>query len=293
MMTGSVEMWWAALCVVALLNVAVWALCAFNLKSRQAVWGIETFAARRLQVVFSGIYVFGCAYRSFFPVYDVPRLCLVDSWVSSVIVGRSVATLAEVCFVAQWALMLREVSDRSGCRIGRSVSLMVVPMILLAEICSWYSVLTTSNIGHVIEESLWGLAAALMIVSLAVLLPRCVPAKRPLVFAWCAASASYVAYMFLVDVPRYWTRWVADEIRHRSYISVWQGLFDTSHRWLVSRQWSDWHGEVVWMTLYFSVAVWLSIALIHAPAPSEYLAQRRHPSERRRIGVKGVFGTQP
>jgi hypothetical protein len=40
-----------------------------------------------------------------------------------------------------------------------------------------------------------------------------------------------------------------------------------STRWVVSRRWSDWQSEVTWMTLYFSVAVWLSLALIHAPLP--------------------------
>jgi hypothetical protein len=34
---------------------------------------------------------------------------------------------------------------------------------------------------------------------------------------------------------------------------------------VVSHRWQDWHNEVAWMSLYFSVAVWLSIALVHAP----------------------------
>ena len=38
----------------------------------------------------------------------------------------------------------------------------------------------------------------------------------------------------------------------------------TSDRWVVSHRWTDWESEVVWMSLYFSVAVWLSIGLMHA-----------------------------
>ena len=66
-------------------------------------------------------------------------------------VGRSVATVAELCFVAQWALLLREVSQATGSAFGLSVA-PDVPLIVIAETCSWYSVLTTSNLGHVVEE---------------------------------------------------------------------------------------------------------------------------------------------
>jgi hypothetical protein len=34
---------------------------------------------------------------------------------------------------------------------------------------------------------------------------------------------------------------------------------------VVSHRLEDWKNEIAWMSLYFSVAVWLSIALIHAP----------------------------
>jgi hypothetical protein len=42
-------------------------------------------------------------------------------------------------------------------------------------------------------------------------------------------------------------------------------VVDASGRWVVSHRWEDWKNEIAWMSLYFSVAVWLSIALIHAP----------------------------
>jgi hypothetical protein len=57
--------------------------------------------------------------------------------------GRSVATIAELCFVAQWALMLRHTSRETGCVTARVTSYVVLPLIVIAEMCSWYSVLTT------------------------------------------------------------------------------------------------------------------------------------------------------
>jgi len=40
--------------------------------------------------------------------------------------------------------------------------------------------------------------------------------------------------MFLVDVPMYWARWLADEAQGRGSLSLAQGLVDTSTRWVVS-----------------------------------------------------------
>ena len=71
--------------------------------------------------------------------------------------------------------------------------------------------------------------------------------------------------MFGVDVPMYWSRWLADNAVGRGTLSVADGLVDASTRWVVSHRWEDWRGEVIWMTAYFSVAVWLSIALVLVP----------------------------
>ena len=262
-MSVDIFFWELSLCVVAAINVLIWSLSATSLSRRQSVLTAEDYKVRRLQLLLSAGYVFGCAFRSIFPVYDVPRLCLVDSWLCSVIIGRSVATIAELCFAAQWALLLREISRATGSNVGKTTAGAIVPTIAIAEAFSWYSVLTTSNLGHVIEESLWAMCAVLLVASLAAIWKRCHTTLRPLLALWCAAGVSYVAFMFLVDVPMYWSRWLADEANGRLYMSITDGLLDVSQRLVVSRRWEDWQHEVAWMTLYFSVAVWFSIALIH------------------------------
>jgi hypothetical protein len=264
MMSASVISWWYFLCVVAVVNIAALFLSAITLNRRSHVLPPEAYASRRLQLLLSAVYVFGCAFRSAFPVYDVPRICVIDSWLSSVMIGRSVATVAELCFAAQWALMLRETSRAADSVFGNIASLALVPLIAIAEACSWYSVLTTSNIGHVAEESIWGFSVALLVASSVAIWPRCTTARRPLLLACCVAGSIYVAYMFLVDVPMYWSRWIADEVSGRYYMSIAQGARDVSVRWVVSQRWQDWKSEIVWMSLYFSVAVWISIALVHA-----------------------------
>ncbi|HEY4973980.1 MAG TPA: hypothetical protein VII41_10245, partial [Steroidobacteraceae bacterium] len=260
-MSAGVESWWLLLCALGALNIIAWSLSAAALGRRRLLMPPEAYTARRLQLLLSAVYVFGCAFRSACPVFDGPRLCLFNSWVSSVIVGRSVATCAELCFVAQWAVMLHETSRATGSAVGRYASLAVVPLIAVAEACSWYSVLTTSNLGHVAEESIWGLSAALLVTSMAVIWPRCTASFRPMLVAWCVTGAAYVAFMFLVDVPMYWSRWIADGASGRHYLGIVQGAHDATLRRVVSYRWEDWKSEVIWMSLYFSVAVWLSIAL--------------------------------
>jgi hypothetical protein len=265
-MATEVLVWWFLLCLVSAGNVLALTYSARVLRRKQGALPADVYASRRLQLLLSAGYVLGCAYRSALPVFDVQRICLFDSWLSSVMVGRSVATVAELCFVTQWALLMREISQLTQSRPGRLASLAVLPLIAIAETCSWYSVLTTSNIGHVIEESLWGISAALLVASLLSMWPRASARLRPLLLAMCLTGIAYVAFMFLVDVPMYWARWVADEAGGRHYLSLTQGVLDTSGRWVVSQQWQTWKGEVVWMSLYFSIAVWLSIAFVHTPA---------------------------
>lgn len=264
-MEASTRDWWTLLTAVAAFNLAAWGASAWWLQRRRAGGHAALHRFQRAQLLLSAVYVGGCAWRSALPVFDVPRLVLVDSWWSSVVVGRTVATLAELAFAAQWALLLRSASQATGCRGGRVLSRLLLPMIATAEVFSWYSVLTTANIGHVVEETLWGCGALVLVTGLGFMWGGLDRAQRRLAVVLALGGLVYAAYMFGVDVPMYWARWRADEAQGRVYLDLAQGLSDAGSRWVVSHRWSDWQGEVVWMTLYFSVAVWVSIGLAHAP----------------------------
>jgi hypothetical protein len=80
-----------------------------------------------------------------------------------------------------------------------------------------------------------------------------------------AMGAAYVAFMVTVDVPMYVGRLLADRAAGRAYFGLAAGLHDLATRWIVTFRWDDWHREVPWMSLYFSVEVWLSISFLHAP----------------------------
>lgn len=260
-------LWWYALCAVSAANAVAWMLFARgHLRDRSAIRAAGAAAAPRWgsgwQLVFCGGYVAGCAFRSVFPVFDVPRLGLVESPLSSVLIGRSVATVAELSFVAQWALLTGWVARRTGDRFCAALSRGLLPMIGVAEICSWYSVLSTSNLGHVFEESLWGTAGALLAAALLAVRPRCARPVRGPLLAIGLAAAGYAAYMFAVDVPMYASRWLADEAQRRSYLDLARGLAEVASTIRISDRWEHWHTEVVWMSAYFSIGVWTSLWLV-------------------------------
>lgn len=269
-MTGGVFIWWMLLCALSAFNITIWTLSARSLQRRSEALPAREYSLCKALLFLSALYVLGCAYRSLFPVFDVPRIVLVNSFFSSVAVGRSVATIAELSFVAQWALLLRESARATGSLVGRITAQALVPLIAIAECCSWYSVLTTSNLGHTAEESIWALAAAALAASLFVMWQRCVPKQRTILTACCIAACAYVGYMVIVDVPMYAARWAAEGASGQHYLTLAQGLKDVTTRWTVSYRWQDWRSEVVWMTLYFSVCVWISISLVYAPASGSY-----------------------
>src|SRR4030095_17016584 len=131
--------WWAMLTLVSGVNIALWFLLYRELHP-------QPIGSMELMLLLCAAYVFGCAFRSVLPRADVQRICLFDTWLSSVAVGRSVATIAEICFVLQWAIVLRQLAEMVKSDTVRNISSVIVPLIVLAECCSWYAVITHSYI---------------------------------------------------------------------------------------------------------------------------------------------------
>jgi hypothetical protein len=259
-----VLVWWTALCAISVINICAWRLSASALLRQKTTAEPDLYLFQRRQLLLSAVYVLGCAFRAVLPRADVQRIGLFDSFASSVLVGRSVATVAEMCFVAQWALLLNKISRDNGSRIGVVISWILVPLIALAEINSWAAVLTTCYLGNAIEESLWALSVSLLVVSCIALWSRCGRAYRPFLAASLALGVGYVTFMCMVDIPMYVGRWLVDEASGREYLSLSQGLQDVWSRWVVTIEWEEWRTEIPWMSLYFSVAVWCSLALVHS-----------------------------
>ena len=260
-----VMFWWYLMSGIALFNMVLWYVA---LRKYNSTWANSTSVVqkiRKYQLHLASVYTLGCAFRSVFPRADLRRLVLLDTWVSAIVIGRTVATIAELCFVLQWSYLLYEIGLHTKNKTILSLAKWPFPIIVIAELFSWYACTTSNYLGTIIEESLWAVAAAISLYGF--ILARLEYAKKQLLFIHTAiiAAISYILYMVLVDVPAYVYKWLAQQESGTIYGTVSEGFIEISTHWICSREYHDWQYEMIWMTLYFSVAVWMSIYLINAP----------------------------
>ena len=214
-----------------------------------------------LMLVLCAAYVFGCAFRSLLPRADVQRICLFDTWLSSVVVGRSVATVAEICFAAQWAIVLHKLGTMTGAETASTIAWTIVPLIIVAECFSWYAVLTTNYLFNAIENSIWAAVFFAVGVGLGRLLPHFDGLVQAALAAAIVGIGAYLAFLITVDVPMYLNRWRAKAAEGGRHLGPREGFRDVCTRWVVTHDPAEWKDEIAWMSLYFSAAVWSSLGL--------------------------------
>ena len=280
-------LWWGGMTIVSVINIG--AFLRVRTKEKDASKTDYQLLLQRL----AGIYVFICAFRAMLPRIDVERVCFWDSWLSSVIVGRSVATIAELAFAAQICIcvaslagdLAKEKVDLKG--ITRAIQIcakLCFGLIILAEICSWTGVLTTVQIWNASEESLWMIVATLLTLCCAVLYTKmdkqerefkvmnsrslrekqeyqaAMHSARGFLLGILILAPIYIAFMVSVDIPMYYSRWQASGGQLPglpSMESLMQGFLNGCN--VVTHEYEAWKEDMVWMAGYFSAAVWGSI----------------------------------
>ena len=247
--------WWSLLFVISVGNVVLWVVIARGVRGLS-----DGYVAQ--QLLLSGIFAAACAFRSVLPRVDLERQCLWNSPLSSIFVGRSVATIAELAFAGQCALLISKLSALTGSAPLRVVGWSIVPLILLAQLCCWHAVISLNHLGHAIEEILWSVLAFLVALSLGLTLGQMPSGSRILSGLGMMACAGAAVLMLAVDVPMYLARWRQARSNGVRYLSLVEGLRDALQRRRIARRWSEWRPEVPWMSLYFSVGVWLSFCLV-------------------------------
>jgi hypothetical protein len=159
-------------------------------------------------------------------------------------------------------MMLHQLGTMTGSDTVLTIAWVIVPLILIAECFSWYAVLTTHYLGNAIENSIWAVAFFLAGIGLCRLLPEFDGAARAVLVVSIIGVAGYLAFLMTVDVPMYLNRWRAEVADGgKLLLGPLEGLRDVSTRWVVTHDIAEWKGEITWMSLYFSMAVWASLAL--------------------------------
>jgi hypothetical protein len=272
--SNPIAWWWGLLTLVSGANIAIWFLL-YRQFHNHPTGSLHDTSGIELMLLLCAAYVFGCAFRSFLPRADVQRICLFDTWLSSIVVGRSVATVAEVCFAAQWAMILHQLGTMTEADTTLNAAWVLVPLILIAECFSWYAVLTKNYLGNAIENSIWAIAFLVVGVGLCRLLPEFNGPVRLVLIIAISGIAAYLAFLMTIDVPMYLSRWQADLAEGSKPLGALEGLHDARTRWVVTHDFAQWKDEIAWMSLYFSAAVWASLALCVFYSLGDHLPRHR------------------
>jgi hypothetical protein len=122
-------------------------------------------------------------------------------------------------------------------------------------------VLTTDYRGNAVENSIWAVAFSAIGIGLFRLLPDFDGHLRVMLIVAIIGIAGYLIFLMTVDIPMYVTRWRAKVAAGGRLLRPLDGLRDASTRWVVTHDLAAWKDEIAWMSLYFSAAVWSSLAL--------------------------------
>jgi hypothetical protein len=252
--------WWRALCVLAGANVCLWLAAWWHVAP-----DLHSYAA--LQVALSGVYVLVCAYRSVLPRVDLERLVLVDTPLSSIILGRTAATVAEICFALQLGLLVHQLGERAGLP-GVQIAAWGVPVFMtLAQAFCWHSVLTLNHITQAVESLLWAAGFSMMAVLLAVVAAHSSGGARATAIVGLLGSVGFVTYVLTIDAPMYLRRYRECRAKGQCYLNLASGARDAMRRRVPSRQWSAWKEDALWLTPYFSLGAWFSIGMAWVASP--------------------------
>lgn len=246
--------WWIFLCVISVGNIVTWLwLCWWQLGVPKEIV---------LQLVLSGVYVAVCAFRSFLPRVDLERYCLHETPLSSVFLGRSCATVAEICFSVQCAILLYGLGMLLNSSVITTVSFLIVPIIIVAQIFCWYAALTLNHFWHGMEESAWVVMIVLAMGSFIVAFGQVESIYQMFMSLaiLCCLGSLYI--MLFVDIPMYFNRKKDSQINGLQYLTAHQGIRDACTRRVQTSDWGIWKKEALWMTSYFTLGVWLSISMV-------------------------------
>ena len=244
---------------IAGLNVCLWL----------AVWYFELGSGfhGRVHLALSGVYVLVCAYRSVLPRVDLERLVVVDSRLSSIFLGRTAATVAEICFAIQLGLLVHQLAMHANMPWVQGAAWAVPAFMVVAQGFCWHSVLTLNHITQAVESLLWAAGFAWMAALLGVIALDSSGWVAALAWFGIFCSTVFVTYVLNVDVPMYWRRYRHGRAGGKVYMLMQYGLRDAWRRRVRSGSWEAWRSDALWLTPYFSLGVWASIGMVLVPGP--------------------------
>jgi hypothetical protein len=135
----------------------------------------------------------------------------------------------------------------------------------IAQAFCWHSILTLNHITQAVESLLWAAGFSWMAALFTIIALDTHGMVHFLAIAGVLGSVTFVAYAVAVDIPLYVRRFRSGRALGQNYLSITHGAKDAWHRREMSHSWDRWKDDALWLTPYFSVGAWLSMALIFLP----------------------------
>ena len=230
------------------------------------------------------VYTCACFIRAVWPRKNLDRQCFFNTFINTMVVGRTLATIGELCFISQMKHAFIALS-KDLCKLGRGdpsthkliqdIASATWWFIVVAQTCCWICVTTGYTAWSAVEESIWTICFAFfwlsalyfrfLVISKNENLHREFKMSRILLNTFLFCTTIYLIFMITIDVPMYINLVSQYEKEGRKYISFVEGLITGTSCNKVSKKFSDWWTEARWQTPYFTFAVWVSLALAAMP----------------------------
>mmetsp|Transcript_87949 Transcript_87949/g.257113 ORF Transcript_87949/g.257113 Transcript_87949/m.257113 type:complete len:344 (+) Transcript_87949:81-1112(+) len=275
--------WYILLSVIATSNICTYAMlkCCYRFSADPEMQAYQKFMLRTAMP-----FVLVGAYRSYLPSQYPNRYVWFDTPLSSLLLVRSLAAIAEMSFISQVAKGLSVIGHQvylaaGGCLshcLLQLVARAMVAIIFIAQCFSFAGLVSESNLWFAWEEFCWGLAFLLGLPFFCLLSCRVwrLRSERCLCCRSCCNafiyavglsifSLVYVPYIFLFDVPVYYRRYQSQLREGFQPLGLWEGTQDAAATRRLTHALDVWRYPRVWQTAYFSAGVWMSMLLALAP----------------------------
>lgn len=306
--------WYTSLLTVGVVNIlAAVAACAY-LKTRLVVDPTTRTYQRRVAAL-ALPFVAVCAFRGFFPTIYLFRYAWFNSALCCILLHRSLASIAELCWMGQLALAMAHVANELCLpRAAHVAPRLMICCIGVAELCSFAGTITKNSLYFTFEEGLWVLSGW-MCAPVSVLMFYRLRARRLALTAAATDSGNEpskrssaenfaailcVWYLFycpwgvVSDVPNNAERFVDESNTSPApWLSFSDGISDAALTRNVTHKLADWGPYLLWMTAYFTLGVWSSIGLAWAPRLHDYSSSGPLETDSPLIHDQLSSGTEP
>ena len=275
--------WWLSLSTISIINILFFSYYICSLKN------IPTIHIYLILLAFT--YTIVCAIRSVWLRKDVAQTCFFDSKISTPLVGRTLATIAEICYVLLILIVLtnitKDISKITNKKYYHTLLTLkiILPIIIIAEIFSWLGCITKYYLWNAAEESLWMISGIILItisatlyLSLKTISPNNKTKSLSLFLTvFLFFTIIFVLFMITIDIPMYYNRWKKTDGNNDGIVS-WkefindfknknnklslQSLLNLNSCKKISKDFTVWKEEIPWFTGYFTLGVWSSIAIV-------------------------------